>query len=234
MNSIFSTNGGGIRSGGGGGGASGSAYGIIGARNVGGVNGNGSISDDPLYTEEFRVYIEEFCRITNNEVTIKQIASFIEIFHHSPILNILQTEPQNVDALSCLKNYIASNPTLPSIFPSRYIAITNCRIRVAPPRFGSSHADACVATVIPGATRPPTMMINLTADSMREALRIDTERSEVYQCTPATVPSKVKIRFNQSLMNQLVNAQVDLYKTIVEGNRQNGKNVDSYVKSRIK
>nr|AHW98285.1 GrBNV_gp75-like protein [Nilaparvata lugens endogenous nudivirus] len=190
------------------------------------------MSEDALYSEEFETLIHEFCKATSNEVHIREISQFIELFKQSVYLNVLISDPRNSDAIACVTNFLHSRPTLPPVFLSRLIAVASCKIRIAPARFGSSMADSCVATIIPGNVRPPSVMTNITSQTIKELLEADTQKAAPYQANSNNIPSMYKIKMNSTLMDQIVNAQIDYYKIVEEGHRQNGMSVDSYVKTR--
>lgn len=188
------------------------------------------MNDDALYSDDFKDIIKSFCKITSNNIFIKDISTYIVAFCRSRILNLLLCDPQHDGAKECVTSYLAENPTLPHIFLSRFLAVANAKIQITSVRFGSSMTNSCVVTVIPASTRPPTKITNLTAASMRERLREDTKAAKINQASPQNMATRVKINFTPRLMDQLINSMIGLHKVIDEGNRQNGHQIDSYVK----
>lgn len=188
--------------------------------------------DDPLYTARFQTYITEFVKATKGDVYIKDLSQLIENLRQSSIINVLLTDPSNRDAITCVMAFLQKRPTLPQVFLTRLVAVASVKIRVAPASIGMSQAESCVATVIPANVRPPTMITNITTQTMTDLLKEDTRNATPYQCNPNNVPAMYKIKMNQSLLDQIVNAQLDYYNILMEGHRQNGMCVDSYIKTR--
>lgn len=179
-------------------------------------------------------YIQDFCDLTVNDASVCDLAPFLMWFKKSSILNTIMKDPQNVPALMCLKTFVMQNPRIPQIFVSRFIAVTQTKIRVTPTRFSASQIESCAATVIQSAVKPPRIITNLTASAMRNALRQDSRNSQRRQRNPDNCPATVRVRLTPEILSECVKANVDYYRTIDEGNRANGLKVDPYVKHQIK
>lgn len=197
-----------------------------------------SAEEDLLYKPHFETYILEFCKITTTpEFRLCDISSLVEMLKESNIVSVLMCDPRNSDAITCVKNYLDTKPYLPQSFLTRLIALSNTKIRLTSARLGTPSADSYVAKVIPGNTQPMTKFTEMTVLTMSEALSQDFEHNrKVYSLKNGgtrNVPNAVKIKFTPTLMTQLVRAQVDLYRTIEEGNRRNYIQISPYIHSRV-
>lgn len=191
------------------------------------------ITNDALNNPEFEVYIREFYRVTSGNFSIVTIAPLVDSMKESKILEFLMRDPSHSGALTCLRNYLQARPTLPGDFVGRFVSVMGLRINVLPSYIGLGN-QSYVAKVVQSNVRPSTNVTNLTVNAMKDQLRQDIVNSTIHvQATPI-VPTEVKLKLNQNTINICVNAMSDLCRTIVEGNRANGREAEPYIKTRIR
>jgi len=68
---------------------------------------------------------------------------------------------------------------------------------------------------------------------MVENLNSDMKNMTNYRVEQTVARVPIKIKFTSELMNQLANAQVDLFKTIKEGNRRHNIEISEYIKNKL-
>lgn len=191
------------------------------------------ISRDALSTPEFEGYIREFHRITSQNFSLVTIAPLIEVMKESKILEYIMRDPSHTGALTCLRNYLQSRPTLPADFVGRFAAVVGVKINVLPNYITVSN-KSYVAKVIQSNVKPTTSLTNISVNAMKDQLRQDIRNSTVHLKATPIVPTELKLKLNQNTINVCVNAMSDLCRTIVEGNRANGSEAESYIKSQIR
>lgn len=191
-------------------------------------------NDDALYNIEFENNIREFNRLTNTNVGIASLSPIIEALKESKILEYLMKDPTHSSALTCLRSFIQQKPYLPQEFVGRFLSVASVRINVLPNHIGVSN-QSYVAKVITNNVKPPTAVTNFTINSMKEQLRNDITKTTMHvAASTSIVPTELKIKLDQSIMNTLINSIGDLCKTIQEGNRMQGRESDSYIRNHIK
>lgn len=194
------------------------------------VNGNSQILNDAVNNDEFINIINAFTNITNTNFTIIDVAEYITMFQKSTILlNIMNTFGAETSALTCLRAFIQSKePAIDRMFIPRFVALCNVKISLTPSRYTS--VNSIVANITCQRTVPSKQLSVSSAKTMVEALKRDMRNMETYTVVQNPLRVPVKIKFNQELMDQLVNANVDFSRAIEEGNRRHNIEMTSYNK----
>lgn len=192
--------------------------------------GNSQILNDAVNSDEFINIINAFTNITNTNFTMVDVAEYITMFQKSTILlNIMNTFGAETSALTCLRAFIQSKePLIDRMFIPRFVALCNVKISLTPSRYTS--VNSIVANVTCQRTVPSKQLSVSSAKTMVEALKRDMHNMETYTVIQNPLRVPVKIKFNQELMDQLVNANVDFSRAIEEGNRRHNIEMSSYNK----
>lgn len=190
-------------------------------------------TSDVMYTQQFEVLAREFYAITNKAFTIGQISPLIESMKQSKTIEYILNDPTYTPAIACLRNYVRSRPQLPQEFANRFVAVAAVKVNVMP-GYLTPNNQTYVTKVIAGNVKPPNIVTNFTVNTMREQLRREIQRSQMHVRATPIVPQQLKLKLDHKLINACVNSISDLCKTIVEGNRANGRHVEPYIKCRIK
>ena len=201
-----------------------------GARSFQQLTGNSQILNDTLNSDEFINIINAFTNITNTTFTLVDVAEYITMFQKSTILsNIMDTFGVESSALTCLRAFVQSKePMIDRMFVPRFLALCNVKISLTPTRYTS--VNSIVATVTCKRTIPSKQLSISSAKTLVDALKRDMQNMETYTVIQNPLRVPVKIKFNQELMDQLVNAHVDLSRAIEEGNRRHNIEVVPYNK----
>lgn len=194
------------------------------------VNGNSQILNDTINSDEFINILNAFTNTTNTNFTLVDVAEYITMFQKSTILsNIMDTFGAESSALTCLRAFVQSKePTIDRMFVPRFLALCNVKISLTPTRYTS--VNSIVANVTCKRTVPSKQLSVSSAKSMVDALKRDMKNMETYTVVQNSLRIPVKIKFNQDLMDQLVNANVDFSRAVEEGNRRHNIEVASYNK----
>lgn len=192
--------------------------------------GNSQILNDIVNSDEFINIINTFTSVTNTNFTLADVAEYIVMFQKSTILlNIMNTFGAESPALTCLRAFIQSKePLIDRMFIPRFIALCNVKISLTSSRYTS--VNSIVANVTCQRTVPSKQLSVSSAKTMVEALKRDMRNMETYTVVQNPLRVPVKIKFNQELMDQLVNADVDFSRAIEEGNRRHNIEITSYNK----
>lgn len=191
------------------------------------------LSSDSLSNPEFEPLIQEFFRITNRKFNISMISPIVEAMKASKILEYIMIDSTHTAAVSCLRRYIQSRPHLPQDFVGRFLAVFTSEINVMPNYMRIAN-QSYVAKVITSNVKPPTVVTNLTVKSMKNQLRAEIANASIHVRSSTNVPTELKLQLNHNVMSTFVNSMSDLCKTIVEGNRSQGRNVEPYIQMQIR
>lgn len=191
------------------------------------------LSNDALSTPEFESLIQEFFRISSRKFNISMISPVVEAMKASKILEYIMIDPTHTAAVSCLKRYIQSRPYLPQEFVGRFLAVFTSEINVMPNYMRIAN-QSYVAKIVTGNVKPPSVVTNFTVKSMKNQLRAEIPNATIHVQSKVNVPTELKLQLNQNVINTFVNSMSDLCKTIVEGNRMHGRNVDPYIRTQIR
>lgn len=206
-------------------------------------SGNTFLKNDYLNTPECETAIQAFFRATNSTFNVVALAPIIETLQQSSILSyVMRAECGEARAEEqFLRNFIRSRPHLPQDFVNRFLAVIALRINVSPSSYaglsGSLINRSYVAKITRGNVRPPTVVTQFSVQSLRNALREETRRgvnTHVAAARREIIPYEYKPVLDRDVLSSLINCQSDLCKAIAEGNRQNGRAIDPYVKSKIR
>jgi hypothetical protein len=194
---------------------------------------NSDHTEDALYLPVFEAYVRKFQQITSTEFHMSQVSPLIETFKRSASLNLLIADPTNEEAKACVQQFLNKRPNISRAFLPRLIAYASAKINIIPGRAGYS-TDSLTVKVVTAATEPPAKITNLTANAMRDILREDLKNVQTFVVSHRNVPTEVKLKLDQSILQQIVNSQFFLYKVIQEANRNNGKQIDPYVREQVR
>lgn len=206
------------------------------------INGNGggryiaynNDSDDPLYEPRFEQFIRDFYIATNNEIPLPDLARLLHVLNESTILQLLLKDPSHEQAKACLKSMIASKPSLPQEFVTRFLTIANMKVHLVA-KSTSFLNQSYNAKIIVNNVKPPTLITNLTVAARQQQLRNERQqRTDVFKPMGSLPPQTVKFQFDESLLQRCINSMVELYQTIEEGNRANGYQIDEYIRKNVR
>lgn len=196
------------------------------------MNMNKEFQGDELLNPEFEQVIHDFCKITSRKFNIFEISHILETMRMSKIIDYVTRSP-DATAVSCLKNLVDSNPNLPQSFVGKLLAVVKTEVNITPNTMYAN--QSFVTRVVTRSVEPPTVVTNFTVASMKQQLRRDVENQSAYSVAwQNVVPNEIKLQLNQRVFSMLINSMSDLCKSIVEGNRAQGRHVDSFIKSQIK
>lgn len=188
---------------------------------------------DALYKGSFENYIIEFCKLCNSgETTISALSNVLEHLKTSQILNYLTIDPSNPEARACVRDYISSHRNINSDFLEKFISIVSVKINIAPSSSGYINSSYSVKVKY-NALPPSKKLTNITMHSRRETLRYDSKNKIEYVKSRRPFAQAIKVKMNDALLDMCVNAIADLSKTIVEGNRANGRDMNAIVKTTV-
>lgn len=196
-------------------------------------------SSDPLFSDKLTNTIHNFCRVTNNsKFTISSVAEYIVEFKKSPILGSILMDNQlcggstNNSTLAVLRAFVNSRErNIPSVFLPRLLALANATVVMSPTRLTS--VNSVVATVSCKNTKPSRTLSRLSAEAMTVNLQRDMSNHLTYTVNQDLSRVPVRIKFTSELKNQLVNAQIDLFQAIAEGNRRHNIEPSKYLKTKL-
>lgn len=191
------------------------------------------IENDELYNPNFESVIHEFCKITSRKFNVFEIAPVISALQNSSLLEYISRTP-NDTAIACLKTYVYNNPNLPQHFVGRFLAVINAEINVLPNNLRIGN-QSFVAKVVARRVIPPDAVTNFAVAAMKQTLRKDISNANVHSvATHSVVPTELKLPINQRTISLIINSMSDLCSSISEGNRAQGRHVDSYIRNHIK
>lgn len=139
-------------------------------------------------------------------------------------------DPSHDGAKVCVRNYISSKPHLPQDFLPKFLAIVSLKISLTPSNFGFIH-QSYNAKVIANNLMPTHKITNLTISSKQDQLRYDAKNATPYVRTNRLPPQVLRLKFTDDLLPRCINAIGDLNQTIIEGNRANGREVGSFIRT---
>lgn len=189
---------------------------------------------DALYKDYFEEYVSEFCRLcSNGEVTITALSPVLELFKESQLLKYLMADPTNDAAKTCVKDYIASHRNVPRDFLAKFLSIIAVRVNVVPTSIGYIN-QSYTAKVIYNNVVPTSKLTNITIQTRQDELRAESTHVIEYVKTRRAAPQSIKIKMTEDTLPMCINAMGDLHRTITEGNRANGREMNSYIKTSAK
>lgn len=191
------------------------------------------MDSDELNNPNFESVIQDFCRITSKKFSVFEIAPVIVALQTSNLLDYISKTPNDA-AITCLKTFLYNNPHLPQQFVGRFLSVVNTEINVLPNPLRVTN-QSFVTKVVARRVIPPDAVTNFSVAAMKQTLRSDIDKSSVHiTATSNVVPNELKLRINQRTLSLIINSMSDLCSTIMEGNRAQGRRVDSYIRSHIK
>lgn len=102
------------------------------------------------------------------------------------------------------------------------------------PSSGGFINQSYTAKIIYNNTQPTNKLTNLTVQTKRDELRDDAKKAIEYVKTRRPTPQSIKLKLTEDTLPWCLNAISDLNTTIVEGNRANGYEMNTFVKTNIK
>ncbi|ATY70242.1 GrBNV gp75-like protein [Tomelloso virus] len=189
-----------------------------------------SDSSDVLYKDYFENYIIQFCRLCSGETTLTALSPIIELLKTSQILQYLMIDPSNESAKACVREYMATHQNVNSDFLAKFLAIVSVKINIAPTSVGYVN-NSYTAKVIYNNTLPTTKLTNITIQTRLDQLREDSKTAVEYAKANRMPPQTIKIKMTDNTLPMCLNAIGDLNRTIVEGNRAYGREMNNFVKT---
>lgn len=187
---------------------------------------------DPMYDDIYLQYINQFMAITSKEFAPQDIVDVLQKLKTSKYVLLLMAEPTNVSAASCIHSFMQKETRASPGFLDRLRAVFQTQIKILPAVFGSSMSGKVKVNV--GNCEPTSKMNVLTANAKRAILDENMCHFQTLSIPyNAIVPQTVRINMDQSLLEKSVNSMMLLAKVIKEGNRQNGKEIDDYIKEQL-
>lgn len=191
-----------------------------------------SYDDDLLYKEQFETYIMEFCRVVNGETSVTQLAPIIELLKTSQIIKYLMTDPTNEAAKTCIRDYMATR-RIPPDFLNKLLTIITMKINITANAVNYIN-KTFTAKVIYNNVQPTSQLTNLTVSSRVAELNEEAKKAVPYEKTRRQPTQVIKLKLNSDTLPSCINAIDDLDRTIVEGNRANGREMNHFVKTTFK
>lgn len=191
-----------------------------------------AMKNDALYSDDFKQYILDFMKLTQNEFSLMSIVNVVHILQTSAILNVLAKDPTNEDARACLSDFIAKTPTIPQSFGRSWITLASATANINRNILGNINSINVKLNL--QNIEPRKTLTNTTASAKRALLQQDIANAESHTVHQHRAPTEIKLILSDDVMNQIINSQVMLYECISEGYRQNGKEPDQYIKTQLK
>jgi hypothetical protein len=200
------------------------------------------INSDILYSEEFEKFIHDFTKITRGEISLIQIAPYIEVFSRSVILGLLLKDPDNDSARACVQSLVGNigkgslingryQPNIPQEFLGKLLALGTTTFKLSQTNLSFLHKSYNVKVIVQN-TSPMHKVTNITVKTRQEQLREDSKKKLIFNNVGRLPPQAIMLKMDESVMNVCVNAMGDLNRIIVEGNRANGKDISGYIKTK--
>lgn len=190
-------------------------------------------NQDVLYSPTFELYIQDFLKLVKRETSLTELAPVMEQLRTSDLLSYIMTDPMSDDAKACVQNLINTNHNIPRDFFTKFLAIVNMKVKLAPTNLGLMY-QSYNAKVLVNNIEPTKDLINLTIESRQEALLNDANTSIVFNKKTHTPAQTLRLQINDDLLPKCINAMADLNRVIVEGNRANGFITKGFVDTQVR
>lgn len=189
-------------------------------------------NQDLLYSPEFEIYINDFLRLVRRETSLVELAPILEQLRTSELLAYIMNDPLSDDAKTCVQNLIDRNISIPRDFFSKFLAVINMKVRLAPTNVGLMY-QSYNAKVLVSNLEPTKELINLTMEARQEMLREDAKNAKLVSKKTLQPPQILRLQITDDLLPKCINAMADLNRVIVEGNRANGFTTTGFVDTHL-
>lgn len=193
-----------------------------------------NIHNDEIYN--LSTTIHDFCQITSQpQFRLKQILDHLQAFRASFILSFLMDNPKYPAAQNCLHSYFQNHQELPSVFVNRFLSVISAEIQLSRQPIGLENTTL-TANIIVNNVIPRKEISKSTADNRVANLRQELKNNTNVWSTQynSIRPYQIKINMDDDFIQTLIREESNLNKTILESNRCNGSDADSFITSQIK
>lgn len=182
---------------------------------------------DSIYTQQFGSYITKFMSITNGEMNIQTLLPVLVQLQESSILNLLMIDPKSDQAINCLDTAMQTT-RIPVDFKRRFLSLCSLKLNLIPNSSIRGVASYNVKVSLTAVT-PTRNVTSMTIKNRQADLISDIKNAQLFDArNSALPPQSIRAKFDESIIERCINAMDDLNKTIVEGNRSNGWQMDPY------
>lgn len=189
-------------------------------------------TDNPLFNEDTLNLINTFCNLCRREITLTEITPVMYELLNTPLLRFLANNPTSKEALACMNKAVYDYGTrIPSDFLRKFLTMATVKIHIVPSNYFTN--QSFTARVIVDNIKPAYKLTELKARTMGDRLKEDVKTFHFYDRSVRIPVQTLKLKMDEELLNSCVNAIADLNDVIVEGNRQNGYDMCSFINNQI-
>lgn len=192
------------------------------------------LGSDRLNDADFTQYVSAFMEITTKKFRPQDIIDVLSALRKSAFIRMIMEDPKDESAASCIRSIIKGNVLIHDNFLTQLIKVCSSTIHFHN-SFGSALSNTVKINV--NNINPPTGDLSrMTARAKKEILQENIKQFTLYPITQnyhSIVPSVTRIKMDRELLDNAINGITQLNKVIIEGNRQNGKTIDSFITQKM-
>lgn len=187
---------------------------------------------DAMYDETYLTHIYNFMTITSKEFAPQEVVDVLASLKSSVFVQTLMVDPMNKDAATCIHAYLQSEKRAPAGFLERLRSLFQTQIKLLPSVFGPSMSAKVKVNV--NNIEPTTRVSDLTAKNKSKMLKENLKNFQTFSITQhPMVPQHIRLKMDQTILDNSMRGIILLANVIAEGNRQNGRIVDDYIKRNL-
>lgn len=194
------------------------------------------MSQDELYSPEFKTYIKTFLDITSREYKAHQVSACITMLSKSLYISALMKDPKNEQIRSCIREYLRNNKDLNSSFLNRFLAYLDVTIQPSQNYGFGQSATVCVNTKTLAQTSKPLTRFTVIARQQQLIDEIDKCQEYPTKAHYKNLLVDTRLKLDNTLVDNLLFSEIKLNNFIMEGAQLNGYEPDSFItrKQKIK